>query len=84
MRATWSRRTSSARAAAVVALAWGTSPFSTPATTTTGHSRPLAAWKVSSSTASPPRTSSSPAPPPIASQARNDATLAAGSAVQNW
>ena len=58
MTATCSSRASSARASAVVAERCGTSPVSTPVTTTVCHSRPLAAWNVRTST---PATSSASA-----------------------
>ena len=65
---------------------WGTSPVSTPVTTTVGHSRPLAAWNVSSSTPATvggvervgrrhPRAEAAPSPPGCSR--RNSSTAAA-------
>ena len=59
----------------------GTRPSSRPTRATPGHSRPLARWKVDSSTASPSGSASARAPSPAvaASQARNPPMFDPGS-----
>ena len=87
--ATYPRRTSSAFCGGVFADECGRRPFSAPAITTVCHSRPFAAWNVSTSTPSSPEGRAAvvlnhdmnmlPLAPPAGFAARNSSTSSARS-----